>query len=169
MRDYVAEVRALIDTETARGPYVPAHVADTIVHWLRAHDPELLHGFLQSHAVRLIHNMINERDRSIRSHVRAHAGRSTFRQALIDYGHGDTAALNRWLTMPIVVADNVRKPLSDLTADDLTYAADRYHDHAQRNAMMSAFLRALAAKVGNGTVGDQFTDDQLSAMWQSLS
>jgi hypothetical protein len=168
MRDYVAEVRAIVDRETERGPYVPGQVADRVVTWLRHHDPELLQGFLDSQATALVRAMINDRDRSARSHARMTASRSVFRGALAQFADGDTTALNRWLTMPIVLADNVRKPLADLTAEDLAYAADRYRDHAQRNAMMATFLHTLSTKVGNGTVADYYTDEQLATMWRSL-
>jgi hypothetical protein len=168
MRDYVAEVRAIVDTETERGPYVTGQVADKVIKWLRHHDPELLQGFLDTQAVQLVCVMIRDRDRSARSHARAVAGRSVFRGALAQFADGDPSALNRWLTMPIVLDGNVRKPLAELTAEDLNHAADRYHHHAQRNAMMATFLRTLSAKVSDGTVADYYTDEQLATMWRSL-
>lgn len=167
-RDYVAEVRAIVDVETERGPYVPAQVADKVVAWLQHHDPELLTGFLQSHAARLVRTMINDRDRSARTHARQHASRSVFRGALAQFVAGQYNALDQWLTIPIAVDGNVRKPLATLTAEDLQHAASRYRDHAQRNAMMATFLHTLSTKVGDGTVADRYTDEQLATMWRSL-
>jgi hypothetical protein len=169
MRDYVAEVRALVDTETARGPYVVAQVADYVVRWLRAHDPGLLEGFLHAQAEYLVSKMINDRDRSARTHARMTAGRSAFRHLAEQFSvTGDREALSGLLAMPINVQDNVRKPLADLTAGDLTYAADTYGRMAAHNGMMETFLRTLAGRVGSDTVADHYTAEQLNSMYQSL-
>lgn len=169
MRDYVAEVRALVDTETARGPYVVAQVADYVVKWLRAHDPGLLEGFLHAHAEYMIRAMINDRDRSARTHARMTAGRSVFRHLAEQFSvTRDRDVLSGMLAMPIVLPENVRKPLADLTAADLNYAADRYGQIARNNGMMETFLRTLAREVGDGTVADHYTAEQLTAMYQSL-
>jgi hypothetical protein len=170
MRDYVADVRAFVDTVTARGPsYVVAQVADYVVQWLRIHDPELLQGFLDAQAEYLIRNMINDRDRSARTHARMTSGRTAFRDLAARFETGDTDALTGWLAVPIVLPENVRKPLAELTAADLTYAADRYHEYARHNSMMETFLRTIAQKIGDDTVADHFTAEQLSTMYRSLS
>lgn len=169
-RDFVADVRAFVDTVTARqGSYVVAQVAEYVVRWLRAHDPELLQGFLDAQAEYLVRAMVNERDRSARTHARMTSGRTAFRELAERFETGDTEALTGWLAVPIVLPEHVRKPLAELTAADLLYAADRYREYARNNSMMEMFLRTIAAKVGDDTVADHFTAEQLSAMYRSLA
>jgi len=49
-RDYAAEMRAVIDSETSHGPYVSRQAAADIVEKLRANDPHLLDGWLSQPA-----------------------------------------------------------------------------------------------------------------------
>jgi hypothetical protein len=168
VRDYVGEVRGFVDAQTGHGPYVVAQVAEYVIRWLRMHDPELLDGFLHAQAEYLVRGMINDRDRSVRTHARMTSGRSVFRSLAQQFEEGDTDALTGWLAVPITLQDHVRKPLAELTADDLGFAADRYQQIARSNGMMESFLRAIAKKIGSDTVGDHFTAEQLASMYRSL-
>ncbi len=167
-RDYIGEMRAIIDIETEIGPYSSAEVAAYIVGKLRGDDPELLQGFLDLHAEYLVRSMINKRDASTRAHARRTSRAAAFAQAAQDWEDGDIHALDGWLRIPIVVADGTRKPLSDLTAVDLTYAADQYHHRARENKMMAAFLRAVGKQLGTKVVSEVYSEDQLTAMWRSI-
>lgn len=168
-RDYVGEMRAVIDAETSHGPYVSAVVAEHIVEKLTATDPELLDGWLHAQAEFLIRHTINLRDCSVRSRARAVSGRSVFAAAAEQHDAGDSRALAGWLQVIHVVEDGTRKRLAEMTADDLAYVADDYGRRARENAMHEAFLRAVARRVAGGRVGDHFTDDQLAEMWQSIA
>jgi hypothetical protein len=72
-RQYVAEMRALIDAETASGDYSSPLVAEHIVNKLRVTDPALLQGWLDAQAVQFVRHMINLRDCSARTHARTAA------------------------------------------------------------------------------------------------
>lgn len=168
-RDFIAEMRAVIDAETANGPYVSAVVAEHIVEKLSANDPELLDGWLHVQAVSLIRHAINLMDCSKRSHARTATRRGVFAKAVEEHEKGNAEPLVVWLNVPFPVEDGSRKRLAELTAADLKFVAAEYENRAAENALTAAFMRKLAAKVGRGTVADKFTDDQLIAMWNSLS
>lgn len=168
-RNYVAELRAIIDAETAKGPYVAAAVASHVVRKLRVTDPDLLLGFIEAQAEYLVRQMILQRDCSTRTHARLTASRSVFRESSKLHEAGQADAMTAWLHVPFVLEEGERKRLADLTAADLAFVADRYEQRANDNLMMAAFLRALKRKVGRKTVGEVYTDQQLVSMWQSLA
>jgi len=167
-RDYVAEMRAVIDQE-ATGEYVSYVVAGHIVEKLTETDPELLIGWMQAQAVTLVHQMINDRDRSRRTHARTAGPRSVFAGAAQKHEQGNPAPLSGLLaTHWVVNGDDLRKPLAAMTSDDLTFVSADYRKRASDAAMEAAFFAALARKVGRGVVSDHFTNEQLQKMRDSL-
>lgn len=164
-RDYVAEMRRLIDAETAEGPYIPMVVAEHVVKKLRVVDPDLLRGWLAAQAVEFLRRMIVERDRSQRGRIARVAKRSEFADAVAAANAGDQHGLAGFLDMPYPVGEGVHKRLAELTAADLRYVADQYDRRASENAMVAAFLRVLAKTVGPGTVGERYTEEQLTRLW----
>lgn len=168
-RNYAAEMRALIDAETAGGPYVSAQVAERIVEKLTATDPDLLSGWLHAQAVQFVRMSINARDCSQRTHARLTASRSVFRNAADAAEGGDTEALSTWLTTVYVIEDGSRVRLAEMRKPELLFVADDYGRRAADALLQEAFLRALAKKVGSKQVSDVFDEDKLSALWLSIS
>jgi len=170
-RDYAAEMRAIIDTDVnpADGPYEARVAASKIVAKLRETDPEFLAACLDAQADQIWYQAIIDRDRSRRSHERATGGRSVFGKAAKEFDDGDADALGGWLTVPFVVDGNIRKPLGLLTAPDLLSVAAGYQRRADESVLECAFFRALAKKVGKGTVGDHFTDGEVRALRESIA
>lgn len=167
-RDYAHDMREVIDAACSGGGYKPPQLATEIVAKLRANDVELLDGWLQAQAEHFIWQMINDIDRSRRTHARYAGPRGAFADAAQQYSNGQAGALRDFLTLRFTVADGSRPELAALTAADLTYVADDYERREQKNALMKAVMRALAKKVGTGTVGDHFTNEQLAAMFDSF-
>lgn len=170
-RDYAAEMRAIIDTEVnpADGPYEARVAASKIVAKLQETDPEFLTAWSVAQAEQNVYQAIIDRDRSRRSHERATGGRSVFGRAAEDFAGGDVDALGGWLTVVFVVDGNTRKTLGSLTAPDLLSVAAGYQRRADESALECAFFRALAKKVGKGTVGDHFTDEEVRRLRESIS
>jgi len=168
-RDYVGEMRALIDAETADGPYVAPVIAEHVVKKLRATDPDLLAGWLDAQAVHFVRAAILARDCSTRSHARVATRRSQFAVDSKLHAAGESTALVHWLAVPFVVDGGSRKAFADLTAADLDYVASDYERRAADNQMTASFMRALIKKVGKRRVGDVYDNATLTAMWQSLS
>lgn len=167
-RDYVAEMRAVIDAETASGAYVSPVVAEHIVRKLRATDPDLLEGWLHAGAVGFVREAINSRDRSSRTHARIVSRRSAFGRAAELHTAGDLVAMAGWLDVVHVLEGGTRKRIAEMTAAELAFVADDYDRRASENAMHATFLRAVAKKVGTRKVSEVFTEAKLSALWQSL-
>lgn len=167
-RDHCADMAAAINAATSDGPYVPREVANELVEKLRATDPDLLSGWLDAQASHIVWQAINDRDRSTRSRLRQQSGRLKFGAAVKSHEAGDSAALHEWLSMPFSIADGTRTPLGGLRREDLLYVADRYQRRVDENQMWATFMRALAKKVGRGTVAEHYSEDQLAAMFGSL-
>lgn len=161
-RDYVSEMRELIDKETADRPYVPRVVASNVVARLRQTDPDLLKGWLDLQAEHFVWQFINDRDRSMRTAARHAAKPKAFAQ---DVRNG---TLTRWLNVPFTVEDGSRKRLAEMTEHDVLFAAETYRARARDNRMTEAFLRAVARKLEGRKVSDVYDDKTLSTMWNSL-
>lgn len=169
-RDYVAEMRAVIDAE-ASGTYVPATVANEIVDKLRANDPELLSGWLDAQAPQILRQAINDRDRSRRAYARTAGPRSVFAEDAEAAEAGEPERMERragWLDTHFTVASGSRVPLSEMTREDLLFVSDAYLARAKENKLTASFMRAIARKVGKDTVAEHFTDEALRVMWDSL-
>jgi len=169
-RNYAAEMRAVIDAETAGGSYETPVAAQNIVRRLRVTDPDLLSGWLDSQAEHFVWQAINDRDRSTRSRARQQARRTAFADAAETFqSGGGKEVMTSFLSMPFVIEDGSRKRLADMDAADLLYAAGQYEIAEHEAAMNKAFLKAIAKKVGEDKVSDHFTEQQLGRMWTSLS
>lgn len=166
-RDYVAEMRDLINKATAAEPdgYIPGVVAAGIVFELRENDPELLHGWLDMQAEQFVREAIGARDRSIRSRMRSTSGRREFGEAKDRFDDGDSAALDGYLHLPITVAANVHKPLGILTHEELIVARNEYQKRANTNLFYVRVLDAVAERVTIGVVEDHWTEAQLENLF----
>jgi hypothetical protein len=169
-RDYAAEMRAIIESETAEGPYTAAAVAHHIVDKLIATDPELLQGWLDAQAVYIVRLAIVERDRVNRSVARSNSSskRSIFQNAVVAAELGHTAPLGKWLSTVFVAREGVRLKLSEMRKDDLEYCAKMYNRKSNEMLMQEAFLLALAKSVGKGQVKDLYDEKKLSELWRSI-
>jgi hypothetical protein len=176
-RDYAKDMRAVIDEASEAGPYLPKRLATEIVEKLRANDLDLLEGWLSDQAEHFIWQAINDRDRSARSHAAATRDRTAFKEAAEAFEGAQMAAhaggagnkLRDFLSMRFTVSDGSRRALATLTGADLMYVGDQYKKRERENAFWKVFAYSLAKKVGDGTVGDHFTNGQLSAMFSSIS
>ena len=161
-RDYVREMRSLIDARTdVPTGYVAIEVATLIVEELREADPDLLAGWLDAQAEQFIRASIAKRDHSLRSHHAATRASSVFGKAMNEAAAGNTTALHTYLAMPFTLAGDVRKPLGALNHDDLVFVRDEYDRRARENRMYVSVMAQLAEKVTTGVVADHFTEEQL--------
>lgn len=168
-RDFVAEMNEVLDRATSAEPYVPAVIAAEIADGLRSNDPELLDGWLHAGAAQFLRMQINARDHSNRSVIASRKAATSFAAAVEAHERGDGEPLGTFLRMRFTTEDGARKQLADLTKVDLLFVASAYQDRADRNLLRAEFMRALAAKVGDGTVADRFSEHQISEMLSSVS
>lgn len=170
-KNLAKDVREVIDEELAKAgdSYVAGIVAEQVVTRLHMENPELLAKFLDQHAVAIVTTIVGQISRAQKSHARATAGRSAYRNALERYEKGDERALGAWLdTMYVVTVKDQRKRLGDMYKEDLDYAINDYTERSRSNALQAAFLRAVADAIGARKVSEVFTDEELARMWNSL-
>lgn len=168
--DVAGQVRRIADEEIERaGPtWTTGAVALAIVERLRVENPVLLEKWLEIHAVEAVRTMVNTIHRNARYEARA-ASDSVFRDAVVRHQLGDTKALAPWLeTVYVVTTGYQRKKLAEMDRSDLQFAASTYTKRAKTNAMQAAFLRAIADRIGDMTVGEVYDDEQLARLWRSL-
>ena len=163
-RDYGTEVRslvlALLNAHSDAITY--SALADEVLSVLRQTDPELLEGWVEIQLHELMRNFIGGINRSRRSYARVATSRKRFGDAVEKYAAGDVGALSNWLEVRYQVDEgNNRLPLGKMGQRDLDFAAGQYQKRADTNAFEAQFLRALARKIGRGTVEDHFTEMQL--------
>jgi glycine/D-amino acid oxidase-like deaminating enzyme len=169
MRDPTIEVRALMD-RYAEGTHSPPAAAAQIVQYLRENDPQLLTAWLDAQATRILTEAINQRNRSIRAHLRRVKGRVDFSDAIHRHQAGVVGAFDQWLNSPWTVA-GVSKPLKEMTAQDLRAAAGAYLERVDGNMKNAKFLMAIerlldasgAEKVENGV-----TEGELRRLWHKV-
>lgn len=169
MRDYVGELRKLIDGATAgQVAYSAPRVAHDLVTILREKDPALLAGWLDQQAETFVARSIAERDRSIRAHARRRRPGVDFATAVARHNAGVPNAFSEWLDSPWTVG-GVRKPLRLMTAADLRAAAGSYLRQAEGNAKNARFLiaveRIVDAHQDAETVEDCIGEDELVRLW----
>lgn len=173
MRNFAVEMGELIVKETDTSPYEPAAVAHRIVEKLQAEDPELLQGYLLSQAPSILREAINRRNASVRMMARAAASGARMKEIANAINDGEVFTLpeikERWLNASFRLADGAQHRLKTMRRDDLTFVASEYEDRVAQNAMEATFFRTLADKIGDGVVGDVFTEEQLVALRQGLS
>lgn len=170
-RDPVRTIRKYVDAELEQAgeTYIAGVIAARIVDRLADEDPALLLQFLQAHAIQIITRMIGEITRSQRSYTRAVTARRVFAGAVERHQEGNEHALASWHNVMYVVnTDQQRKRLGDMDHDELMWASQDYNARARGNLLQSAFLRALANKVGARTVGEVYTEEEITRMWASV-
>lgn len=168
LRDYAAEMRAIMDRERTAPFYTITEARDRIVKDLRANDRELWLGWLDIAGPSMVWEVLDKIDRDIRRVTKAQAERHRFAEAADDHERGDSSALLEFMDMPIRIGAGMM-PLGKLHAAELLAAKSGYDQRAQAERMMGAFLGALLKKVGSSAVGEVFSEQQLVRMWKSLT
>lgn len=181
-RNYAAEMRGLAEKAFENGG-IPGQIAFELVEELKVTDPDLLDGFLRANAVQYVREFITQLNRSVRAATRHAAPRRAFREAVeADRAQRATeeecpsddarqrTALEPWLKVKYVVdTANTQLRLLDMNRDHLLFAAEDFDSQASTLKIEAMFLKSLARKVGDGTVGDHYTAEQLTNMRKSLA
>lgn len=171
-RDYTAELRKLIDERRSPHGYNAGLVAHDVVQYLLIHDRELLFGMFEDKAVDLVRGIIVASDAATRSYARTNSRRGVFSEAAQEAkASGNTEPLRQGFLQAVYVVDaeNTRKSLKDMTAEDVLFVAAGYEDRARSAKLEAAFFRALAARIGNGVVADNFNNIQLAEFRNSIT
>lgn len=169
-RDYLTEMNAAIEAAIPDGDYAAPLVAADLVERLRAEDPELLTGWLDLRATVFLADAVARRSNGLRQTARIAAPRRAFAEAARTFATDRDATVLRPFAVEYVVDEqNTRRTVGRMTAADCLFVSRRYDDTARQAKLEASFHRAVAKKVGVGTVGDVFTEAQYVAMYQSVT
>jgi hypothetical protein len=164
-RDYLAEMDKVIDRMTTESSFVPGDAARKIVRMLLETDVELLEGWLGLGAETFLTDRITARERAVRAQCRRAARGHRFRAALDAHQAGDDTALRDFLSTRYSVADGTWRRLAELRRADLLFVSNGYARRADENALMREVMRQLAEKVGDGTVAQHYTNEELAVIF----
>lgn len=171
-RDPVREMNARITEalDAVEGDLIPSVLALEIVQEVRNADPGLLAAWLEEMAPAIVTDAIKGRISAQRSRARAMASRRSFAaDARLWTKTGDPSVMSRWSEARYVVdANNTQRFLLEMNRKDLEFAAGVYGRSAKSLMLEEAFLLALAGHVGDRTVGDVFTEDQITEMFSQF-
>lgn len=171
-RDFAADMRKYIDEGRAEGrAYNAAELAAYIVYKLKGEDRELLYGWLEAHAEPTIREAITRIDAASRAYARHTAPLSVFKEATDQAENGNPEPLRQGFLQAVYVinAENDRKALGDMTAEDVLYVSAGYDRRARSAKLEAEFLRQLAAKIGNGRVRDMFDNVELADLRNKIT
>lgn len=168
-RDFTADLDKIIDDLIDDKPWAASIVADTLIKQLRDTDPELLAGWLDSHAHGLIARHITGRANLERRHAR-HAHRDAVNARVRgDFHSGDPERLTPYRSWHVVNDELTRKRASEMTGAEHHYVATQYRSSSRRTVMLARFHEAIAKKCGPGGItSDHYTEQQYVDMLQSL-
>jgi hypothetical protein len=149
---------------------IPSSVASRLVERLRTEDPELLAIWLDMHAEAVFRDTITSVIRHRRARSRKHADAGAFGRAAQRFSEtGDVEELSPFRVRYVVDGLDTQRQVRDMTRTDCLFVAERYTISADRALMQAAFHRAVANRVGDGTVGDIFTEDEYNRMYRSIT
>lgn len=170
-RDYVDEMRKLIDEYRSQPTYNAPLAAHAIVAKLVEENDDLLYGWLRLHAEQTIRAAMAAADAATRAYARGPGSNvSVFAEAARKAEAGDPTQLKQGFLQAVYTINDQydRKALKDMTAEDVLFVASMYEDRSRAAMMEAAFFRALAKKIGLGRVADTFNNTQLAELRKTV-
>lgn len=169
-RDYITDMNAAIEDAIPDEDYTAPLIAADLVERLRSEDPDLLTGWLELRAAVFLADAVARRSNSRRQAARVAKPRRAFAQAARSFSaDGDASVLRPFAAEYVVDEENTRRTVARMTAADCLFVAGRYDETARQAKLEASFHRAVAKKVGSGTVGETFTEEQYLTMYRSVT
>ncbi len=136
---------------------------------LAANEPELLDGWLHQIGRQTLGDFLRGQESSRRSAWYSRAKGRAFKAAADHFEEtGDPSAFSLLERSFVVAKDNTRRHLREMDRKDHFFVADAYARSSTRDALLSAFHRAIGNKVGDRRTGDVFTEETLTRLYQSI-
>lgn len=148
--------------EILTGDFVAALEAERFVAHMEAHAPAELQEWLRTHAVTFATLALSERLRRERMTVYRRAGARAFAAA---EAAGDVSAFTNVHT---INADNLRRPVADMTGADHLFVAGSYSRQGKRVLLLAEFHRAVARRVGDQRTAAVMTEDEYLRLMKSI-
>lgn len=162
-RDYASEMRRYIEDNLPDGDVVLSTHAEWMIRKLQQKDPDLLMGWLMHNAVVLLSDYI--RVKVVRGN------RKAIRRVSKAFTSGDSEGVrpNAFeLDRYVIDTDNTWRLLGDMTGKDHRFVADDYDRRSKEMAMLAAFHRAVAKRVGAKTTAEVLTVEQYEHIWKKM-
>lgn len=170
MRDYLADMNEAIEEAIPDGDYTAPIVAAELVDRLRDKDPDLLSGWLDLRAAVFLADAIARKSNSKRQAARISKPRRAFAEAARSFAEtADEMVFSPFAAEYVVDEENTRRTVARMTSADCLFVAGRYDETARQAKLEASFHRAVAKKVGAGTVGEAFSEEQYLTMYQSVT
>lgn len=154
-------IRATLDD--CEGPFNFAVLADQLVKDTPTRE---LTDWLRANARVFVASAMQDISRSERSRARAHAKATQFSEAAEAFAGGDEDAFSPFRVSYAINDENDRLRVEDMTGEHHLFVAGTYAQRAEQSAMLAAFHRAVAKKVGKhrtADVMDEQTYEELRA------
>lgn len=149
--------------EALEGDFQVGEEAKRFVAMMRAEHPEELDEWMRQQAVAFVSAAFAAADKNRRRLAFKQVARQSFTEA-----GDDPAKLALFAQRFSVDAANTRRPLRDMTAKDLRYAASSYGVQGNRMLAVEAFLLALAKKTGVRKVGEVMNERECERLLASF-
>lgn len=168
-RDYIAEFDKYLDDRIPDGDFIAPVLAGDIVAELQQTDPELLAGWLDVRAAVILADFIGTRDRVQRAKAVRQRPAVEFGSAAERLAAGDSEAMSIFRERLVVSADNLRRPIGDMTKEDHLFVASEHVRRSEAALLESAFHKAIAKKIPAGkTTSDVMSEEDYRRIRDSL-
>lgn len=155
----------LVQQTTSPGGVILSRESHSLVDSFLLKDPESLKAWLALRAHRLVGSEAQSRATSLRRYQRVATRRSAF-DGMLESGRVDAGLLYQSF---VVRDDYLRKPLMEMTQDDCLYVVDSRHPQIHAELVQVSVLAHVASKLGERTVGQVFSEEELERLYELKS
>lgn len=164
--DALEFVAGLINATLANGDFVPAEEARRYDELMRSEHPDLHAEFLASNSYRLYYELLSSAYRGSRQSARHHSAAASFGE-LKSADTEELSVFRRWRCR--VDAENTQRAIGLMTGADHLFVADEFRAAKEQSAMLEAFHRALARKVGKRRTEEVMGEEEFIRLYRSLT
>ena len=145
--------------------FVPAVEAERFVTELRENNPDVLLDWLETHAVTIVGQDFGR----YRTNQRQQISRESTARRFAEAAAKGEMTPGMWAITFRVSDDDTQKRLGAMTGADHLFVATTHEADSRREAMLAAFHKAVAKKVGKRTTEEVFTPEKFIALRESIT
>ena len=159
-------ISELINAVLDNGDFVPAVEARSIDNLMRSKHRAAHDAFLSAESYHLYYEALTKANENRRQRARSHAPANDFARRAA----GNPNDLSVFLAWRMRVADdNTQRAVGDMVGADHIYVADHYCESKQESAMLEAFHRACAKKVGERKTSEVMSEEEFLKLYESIT
>lgn len=157
-------VGQMIDEVLNNGDFIPPEAGRKIAEQMRSQYPDEHLAFLDQQAEQIYTTLLRDMNRRRRGHYAMTQDARAFAEAAEE---GDVSMFVAWRCK--IDDEGTQRCIGEMTGPDHIYVATDYANRAAANAMLAAFHRAVAKKVGKRTTAEVFSEDELTRLYNSIA